>query len=205
MDNNIINKMKENYFKGKELFVTKIGGLTILDWKETNSDNSYIKYIIDKNKLFISTNDEEAIFKSDSNSIDIHSFDNMNIFNFLDNICSFKINSFSGLEAARRLEEWKQEILKKNKFKNDNEIKNFINNMDYFIDAAKACFTEEEWCMDLIEDEFNWFITGITNDYEWLCQIGTIIPDIVYVYLAGLQLISERLNNNICKDNKGEV
>jgi len=184
----IEKEIKTYWFKKHKAILTQCGELQILDWREPGTSSYYCRYIFDNNKIYISGDIGAAVFRLTWKA-DINSFNDINIGYFEEKLEAYSGDrrDFDPHEAVSRIKEWKKE-LKENGTKFDKEI------MANLIESADSCSRKEEWAYEYINGTYNDFIRELDDDYwEWVYNIGDVIPCRVKAYLIGLKMASKQL------------
>lgn len=197
--NKILNEIREFWFKDHKAELINCGEVTILNWKNPNNNNYYIRYVFDGYKMYISGDVGDAVFNLTWKA-DVHSFDGMFLGYFLSKMstCSNGKHIFNGCEAEKKLVEWRDKLLEDNDFEDDIEEKEeFMETIESMISDATSCGSEEQWAWEYVNEKYNDFINEHDPDYcEWIYDIGNVTPYHNYAFLLGLQMASEQLKKN---------
>ncbi|KEI02889.1 hypothetical protein G8T76_10695 [Clostridium botulinum C/D] len=197
-DEELKQEIKEKWFKDHKAKLIDCGNIKILEWKKPGTIYCYTRYVFDGNKIYITGDLGEAIFNLTWNA-DIHSFNDINTSYFHEKLAAFSDSKydFDSDEAVKSLKEWKEELLQDRVFENEYEKIEFMDNISALILAADSCSSEDEWAYEYVNGEYNDFISHEDCDYwEWIYDIGRVIPSRIYGYLIGLQMASEQLKDS---------
>ncbi|WP_075824162.1 hypothetical protein [Clostridium perfringens] len=159
--------------------------LKIINWGQPGTNLYRVRYVFDKNRLYISGDIGSAIFQVGS-KIDINFFKDINIWYFFDKLEAMSCNRYdwSVKECLRSLDEWIYQV-GNNKTSYELEL---------LRERASYCSTKEEWIYQIVNNEYNDLIRNLDCCYdEWIYDIGQVIPRRVYGWLIGLEMILEEL------------
>lgn len=198
-DNKIKEEIRDYWFKDHKAILDTYGNLKVLAWKNPTSNSYYIKYIFDGHKIYISGDVGDAIFTFTSN-VDIHSFDDMPCGYFLSKMttCSNGEYEFDGCKAKNRLEQWKDELLKRKEFYDKAEKESFVKTINNMAEDAFSCDSEEQWAWEFVNNKYSEFISENELDYhEWIYTIGNAIPYHNFAFLIGLQMASKQIKYEV--------
>lgn len=191
----IMEEMRNYWFKDHKAKVTKNGDITILDWKNPNNCNYYVRYVLDGYRMYISGDIGEAVFDLTWKAT-IDSFSDINLDYFLSKMSTSSNGKYiyDGKQAKRALLEWKHDIMNDYEFGNDHEKEEFVETMENLMDAAVNCDTSEEWLWKYANGEYYDFITDYEEDcLEWIGTIGDVIQYHNHAFLVGLKMAAEQL------------
>lgn len=195
----IKKEIKEYWFKNHKAELVKCGDITILNWRNPESGNYYVRYIFDGYRMYISGDIGDAVFSLTWKAT-LESFTELDLDYFLSKMttCSNGKERYCSEKASARLKEWKAELLEDKIFENDEEKEEFLEMFDDLISGAENCTSIEQWAWEYVNsDTFNEFISENHCDYwEWIYNIGTVIPYHNFAYLIGLKMAYEQLKEN---------
>ncbi|MCD3321631.1 hypothetical protein G8V07_14340 [Clostridium botulinum D/C] len=196
-NNDIKQKIRGNSFKDHKANLLDCGKIKILEWQNPNTKCDYVKYIFDDNKIYVSDDLGEAVYKL--TYTDINSFNEINIGDFHEKLTAFSDNKycFDSDQAVERLKEWKEYLLEERKFEDDFEKQEFMDNIEGLIDGADNCSDKDEWAFNYVNGMYQDFIAHTDGSYFlWIYDIGTSIPYRIHKHLIGLQMASEQLKDS---------
>ncbi|MDH2337327.1 hypothetical protein [Clostridium perfringens] len=188
-DIEISKEVREKWFKNH---IAKVEfdseDLKIINWGQPGTNLYRVRYVFDKNRLYISGDIGSAIFQV-SSKIDINFFKDINIWYFFDKLEAMSCNRYdwSSEECVSSLDEW---------FKNfdKDDYEEVSDEIEELMERASYCPTKEEWIYQVVNDEYNDLIRNLDYCYdEWIYDIGQVIPRRVYGWLIGLEMILEEL------------
>ena len=192
----IKEQIKEYWFKNHKAELVKCGDMTILNWKKADSNTYYVRYIFDGYRMYVSGDIGDAVFSLTWKAT-LASFNELDIDYFLSKMttCSNGKEKYCEEKASARLKEWKAELLEDKIFDNEEEKKEFLEKFDDLISGAEGCTSTEQWAWEYVNsDTFCEFISENDCDYwEWIYNIGTVIPYHNFAYLIGLKMAYEQL------------
>lgn len=209
-------ELREEWFKDHKAKLEKLSDdVSIMTWKAPGTCSYYVRYVFDYNKIYITGDLGDAIFKI---------YDKVN----LEKAASFDIYYFHKKLTARDEEKWefsevkaidrlKEEIaqIEENKSEYlgldedgigireglsdeeaekvdiyDEQIEMF-NNM---IDSAGECSSRGNWVQCVYCDYLDPLSDYDSEFYEWIFDIGNAYPRNVQAFLIGLKMAYELLN-----------
>lgn len=188
MEKNIDQKIKERWFSQHEATLTQHGELQVLDWRRPGTNTYYCRYVFDGNKLYISGDIGEAVFWLTWKA-SIHSFDDINVGYFEEKLQAYSEDrrDYDEDEAVKSLTEWKKQLIEDGAIFDHEEF-------DEMIAAARNCSDKNEWAYEYVNGEYHEFISDLDADYwEWIYDIGDMIPLRIRGYLVGLKMASEQI------------
>lgn len=191
----IKEEIKNHWFKNHIATLKDYGELKVLDWKAPGTIVYYCRFVFDGNKMYVSGDIGEAVFNLTWEA-DVHSFDGISTSYFMEKMAAYSDDryDFDSEEAVKALQEWKEQLLEDREFENDFERECFMNDINELIGAASNCNSEDEWARGCVNNEYYDFISENDPDYwEWIYNIGRVIPHRVYGYIVALQMASEQL------------
>lgn len=192
--NEIKKYIRESWFKDHKATLTKHGDLEILEWKDPSTRIYAVRYVFDKNRMYITGDIGEALFNLTWDA-KIDSFNDIDIYYLMEKMTAFSDNkySFNRNLAKEELEEWRKEYLEANYDMEENELKDFNNKFNKLVNTIDECSNITHW-IGIVNERYNNFIEEIDPDYwEWIYDIGKEVPIRVYGYVVGLQMASEQL------------
>ncbi len=194
----IVKELKEHWFKDHKATLKKHGDLIVLDWRKPGTNNYAVRYIFDGYMMYISGDIGEAVFNLTWKA-HIDSFNDINIGYFVGKMAVGEKTTWDDETAIERLEEWKKERLDDSEyyFENDEEKKEFEEFIEELEGAARESRTTEQWAWQYVNGEYESDISKYDADYwEWLYDIGNVVPYHTYGFLIGLQMASEQLKKS---------
>jgi hypothetical protein len=183
------NMIRESWFPDHKATLTQHGDLQVLQWAKPHTNNYSCRYVFDGNKMYISGDIGEAVFWLTWRA-NIHSFNDIHVNYFEEKLAAYsgERRNYSGEEVAKRLREWKDEL---------NEVGADFNNDEFedLIHEAEHCSSKHEWTYEVVNGRCHEFIKELDYDYwEWIYDIGDVMPPRIIGYLIGLKMASEQLN-----------
>lgn len=173
-------------FKDHIATLTEHGDLEVLEWRKPGTGNYYVRYVFDKNRVYISGDLGEAVFWLTWKA-DIHSFNNIGLGYFHEKLKAYHEDKydFDLDKAVKRLREWLNEL-------KDDGVEYDHDEMQELFEGVRNCSQEWEW-VEVIHEHQD-FISELELDYwEWFYNIGRTYPMRFQSYLIGLQMASEQL------------
>jgi hypothetical protein len=213
--NDIEKELREEWFKDHKAKLEKLSDdISILTWKAPGTNSYYVRYVFDYNKVYITGDLGDAIFKI-YDKVDLEkaaSFDNYYFHQKLTARDEEKW-AFSEEKAIERLKEEIAQI-EENKSEYlgldedgtgireglsdeeaervdiyDEQIEMF-NNM---IDSAGECNCRSNWVCCIYENYIDNLSDYDPDVYEWIFDIGNDYPRSVQAFLIGLKIAYEQL------------
>lgn len=181
-------KIKEKWFSQHEATLTQHGELQVLEWKRPGTGTYYCRYVFDGNKMYISGDIGEAVFWLTWKA-SIHSFDDIHVGYFEEKLAAYsgERRDYDGDKAVKRLTEWKEQLIEEEAIFDEEEFEDMI-------ESARSCSNQNEWAYEYVNEKYHEFISELDNDYwEWIYNIGDMIPQRIIGYLVGLKMASEQL------------
>lgn len=194
-DEEIGKEIREYWFKDHKAEIEKHGDITILKWRNPNSSSYYVRYVFDGSRMYITGDIGEAVFNLTWKA-EVHSFHDVYLRYFLEKMstCSNGKYEFDSDTAKEKLIEWKAKVLEDKGFENQDDKEEFLETFDEMIEDANCCDGEQQWAWEYVNEKYSDFISEIDADYwEWIYEIGRVIPYHNYAYLIGLKMASEQL------------
>jgi hypothetical protein len=185
MRENFNKTIREEWFQCHKATLTQHGNLQVLDWRRPNTGYYAVRYIFDRNMLYISGDLGDAIFRL-SGKASVHQIADYNLDYLEGKMTAFSDNrrDFDQEKATRYLEEWVSEN-PEYKFKHNDTI-------DELFKIIRYCSSIKEW-----ETHIYNYSNELPNAWEWLPNIGNIIPIRIHAYLIGIKMANEQLNREI--------
>jgi hypothetical protein len=217
MDRNKIEKMiKEDWFKDHKAKLEHHGDLTVLVWRNPKSSFYYTRYVFDFNKIYITGDIGDAIFQiydevnlKKASELDIHYFHTKLIatedekWDFDSDVAiEYLKDKIKDLESDKL--EWlgieeDEAIIEDNltdkQLSKLEEYNNYISTMNNLIELAESCSTVDNWKTSIYIDHLEELEEYDQDFYEWVFNIGNVIPSRVQGYLIGLQMALEQLES----------
>jgi hypothetical protein len=184
-----IVEIKKNWFPEHKATVKEADGLQIITFRKPQSVMYYMRIIIDGGNVLVTGDAGESLFQFTS-CVNIKEISNMNIHYFHKKLCmsSGERYNFDKNVAVKYLREshddWEEDELEFDKSK-----------FSDLIDEACSCNTVKSW-RDIIVSDFIDFLEEVDSDwYEWIFDIGNIIPYRIIGYWVAFQLINKQLES----------
>lgn len=185
---NIEREIREIWFKDHRATLTKHGNITVLDWREPGTCIYAVRYVFDGSRIYITGDIGEAVFRLTWEA-DVHSFNDIHIGYFYKKLQAYSGDKmdFDENKAVKKLKEWKYQL-------DEDGYEYDIEDMQSLIKAVWGCSSVNELAHEIVNDRFSYFISELDTDYwEWIYNIGDVIPWRVQAYLIGLKMASEQL------------
>ena len=176
-------------FKNHEITIKKYADIKVIDFKKQDTSHYYIRYIFDNGKIIVSGDLGTAIYVWNW-GISLNNFEDIQL-DYFNGKCSCSSEgktSWCGDTAIKALDEhYKDYISDDEENGNKEEIK------EYFSELKNTAYDKDEYYAlardyDLEEDA-----------YEWIFDVGNVVPLRHKLHLYGLVAIQRELN----KQNKG--
>ena len=190
-------EIREVWFKDhKANYININDDLKILEWKKPDSLHMNIRYVMDKNNLYI-TGDLYSAMLCLTQQANLESLGKYSLYYFSQKIRTMERSEsdFNNKKAIREI---------KDKFKDwydidldsDSEIdKEYFEHAEVLkmlLNGAEECRDEEDWCnfVKLNYDE----IDNVDPDcWEWIFDVGMEVSSYIRAYLIGLQMAYEQV------------
>jgi hypothetical protein len=185
---NVEKHIKEKWFPEHKATLTQHGDLQVLDWAKPGTNVYYCRYVFDGNKMYISGDIGEAVFWLTWKA-NVHSFNNIHVDYFEEKLAAYseERRNYKGEKAVKRLLEWKQSLI-------EDDVEFDSEEFEEIVSAADYCSSKDEWAHEYVNGKFFDFISELDCDYwEWIYNIGDVIPHRIIGYLVGLKMASEQL------------
>lgn len=194
----IIKDLKEYWFKDHKATLTEYGDIAVLDWRKPGTSNYAVRYVFDGYRMYIGGDIGEAVFNLTWKAT-VESFLDVNISYFISKMAVGERTTWDGETAKQALLDWKKERFENEeyyfneKFTKD-DFKELIINL---IDTTDKCNSQEEWAWKYVNGEYGDDIYKFDNDYwEWIYDIGNVVPYHTYGFLIGLQMAAKQLKES---------
>jgi hypothetical protein len=181
------SEIREKWFPNHKATYTQHGDLKVLTWKKEGTISYYVRYVFDGPRMYISGDLGEAIFCF-TETADVHVQSQYSLDYFESKLQAYheERRDFDADKAVRRLRTWLNE-LKKNGVEYDHY------EMKEFFDEVRECSSKDQ--LAYVINKYD-FISDLEPDYwEWMYNIGDIIPLRIQAYLIGLKMASEQLKS----------
>ena len=188
---NVEQHIKETWFSKHKATLTQHGDLQVLEWAEPGTNIYSCRYVFDGNMMYISGDIGEAVFWLTWKA-SIHSFDDIHVHYFEEKLMasSGERRNYTAEKAVERLMEWKRELI-------EDGIEFDVEEFDDMVSSADCCSSKDEWAHEYVNGQYNDFISELDCDYwEWIYEIGDVMPRRIIGYLVGLKMASEQLKVN---------
>jgi hypothetical protein len=185
----IEKQIREHWFKNHKVTLTQHGDLQVLQWQQEGTNTYMCRYVFDGNKMYISGDIGTAVFWLTWRA-SVHSFNDTHVGYFAEKLSAYegKRRDYDGDQAAQEIRDWRKRL-------NENRRKYDRETMRELIDAAKSSSSQEEWAYEHVNGTYNEFIRELDCDFwEWIYDIGNVMPARIHGYLIGLKMASEQLS-----------
>lgn len=188
-----VTRVKEA-FKDHVATITECGhGITIIDWSRPSTNCYAIRYIFDNNKIYISGDLGEAIFRLTWKAA-VHSFNDVHFDYFHEKLQAISQEADYEFNSEKAIAEIKYQF--QDSIEDfDNDELNVYNDL---IEAPNHCNDVGGWkyWLNTNQDWMNIDVDG----YEWLYDCGNVYSFWFVSYLVGLQMISEQIMESETND-----
>lgn len=188
MTRNLDSQIRTEWFPNHVATLTTHGDLKVLQWAQPGTRTYLCRYVFDGDKVYISGDIGEAVFWLTWRA-DIHSFDNIHIGYFEEKLQAYsgKRRDFDSDKAVNELRSWLRELKDRDRTYDHDDMKELF-------ESARNCDSVERWAHETVNGELNDFISNLDRDYwEWIYDIGNVMPARIEAYLIGLKMASEQL------------
>lgn len=182
----IEKEIREHWFKDHKATYTQYGDIKVLEWGKPGSGFYYVRYVFDRNKMYVSGDLGEAVFVF-TETVDVYIQGTYSLGYFESKLRAYHEarRDFDEEKARKRLREWLKD-LKENGIKYDHD------SMKDLFSELTDCMTSDGWAF--VVNMHSGFISELEPDYfEWMYSIGDKIPSRVHGYLMGFKMASEQL------------
>lgn len=179
------NEIRQRYFKNHVATHTKLSEkVSILEWKEPGNRCYYVRYVMDGYMLYISGDLGDAVFGLTWN-VTPESFKSIGLHYFYEKLSAYDSDKkdFDSEQAIKDLEEAFV----------DCEEEEYAQLFEDLKELANECSRVDEWAYEG-RDRFGSELEEFDQDYwEWIYDIGAVIPSRIRAYLVGLKMAAEQL------------
>ncbi len=172
-------EIKENWFKNHKAVFTKLGKITILDWRQPDTIIFYTRYVFDGANMYVSGDLGTAVFRFTEEAIP-------------ERIARYNLSYFC--EKLRAFCDSKEDFsrVKANQYLNE-RIREYE---DEEIEYDKDAFGELRTIINDSEtyETFHYSLAKIdhyrlgSDAWEWIGSIGATTPMRIMAYLIGIQM-----------------
>lgn len=188
-------EIREVWFKDHKANYMKINDdLKILEWKKPDSMHMNVRYVMDRNNVYI-TGDLYSAMICLTQQANLESLGKYNLYYFGKKLTTIEQDKcdFDSDKAIKELKENFKEWydidmdsdVDEDKFKHKELL-------EMLIDGAEDCYSEGSWC-DFVKINYD-EIGDIEPDcQEWIFNIGMTTSSYLQAYLIGLQMAYEQV------------
>jgi hypothetical protein len=189
-------------FKDHVATLTEYKEVSILEWKEPKTNVFAVKYIMSGNILSVSGDLGTAVFKLTWNASNLESYKGINVLYFHEKLSAYCENKWDfDRELARKelvesieyIEERDDDYyIDSDKGQTARDAVKSLRNMIQVID--NEVISLKYWRVALDVNDFYGFNNYDADCWEWLPNIGKVVPSRIKLYLIGLQMAWKQLN-----------
>lgn len=187
-----VEMVRNNWFKEHEATFNKLTkDISVLDWQKPGTIIYRIRYVFDRNSIYITGDCGEAIFVL-TESADLRKLCKYDIQYFIGKLKCFcdDVYNFDSTKAVARLNEWRRD-LREGAY--DRSLDDLIDNL---IEDTETCCVETHWRGVLLRHYDD--ISEYDSDaFEWLPSIGNEINNRLIGYLEGIKMAYEQLADTL--------
>jgi hypothetical protein len=212
----IEKELREEWFKNHKAKLEKMSDdVSILTWRESGTSSYYVRYVFDYNKIYITGDLGDAIFKI-YDKVDLEKAASIDIYYFHKKITARDEEKWS-FDEEKAIARLKEEIEQVNERKleylgldedetreglsdKESDMVSIYNDeiemFESMIESAEECSSRKDW-VQCIYSEYLKCISDYDSDfYEWIFDIGNEYPRSVQAYLIGLKMAWEQLKES---------
>jgi len=179
-----IDEVKNHWFKDHKATLSECGDLVVLDWKQPETIIFSVRYVFDRNYMYVSGDLGEAVFHFTEKAIP----ERIARYN-TDYFCE-KLSAFSGPKRdfdRLRANEYLNEMTRDWEEAGDKYDKEACDELRGIIED---CSSDEHYHIALAGFDYS----RLGNDsFEWISEIGSVIPMRLRAYLLGIQMAVDKL------------
>lgn len=214
----IEKELREKWFKNHKASLEKLSeDVSILRWREPGTSAYSVRYIFDYNKIYITGDLGDAIFKI-YDKVDLEKVASFDIYYFHKKLTAIDEEkwSFNSEKAIARL---KEEIKEVNENKAEylgldedgtgiidelsdeqqskvDEYDEYIEMFNSMISEAEECNFRSHWVQSIYQNYLD-DLSDYDNDfYEWIFDIGNEYPREIQAFLIGLKMAAKQLKES---------
>ena len=214
----IEKELREKWFKNHKASLEKLSeDVSILRWREPGTSAYSVRYIFDYNKIYITGDLGDAIFKI-YDKVDLEKVASFDIYYFHKKLTAIDEEkwSFNSEKAIGRL---KEEIKEVNENKAEylgldedgtgiidelsdeqqskvDEYDEYIEMFNSMISEAEECNFRSHWVQSIYQNYLD-DLSDYDNDfYEWIFDIGNEYPREIQAFLIGLKMAAKQLKES---------
>ena len=174
-----IDEIKNHWFKDHNPTFNEFGGLTVLDWRKPETGIYSVRYVFDGCNMYVSGDLGDAVFRFTEKAFP-ERIARYNLDYFCEKLRAFSDakRDFNQLEANQRLSE------RINEWENDCIVydKEACDDLRREIDDSSSI---DEFRINMAG--FDYYRLG-DDAWEWLGEMGSVIPMRLQSYLIGIQM-----------------
>lgn len=188
--------IREEWFKDHKATYTKINDeLKILEWEKPNSLHMNVRYVMDKNNLYITGDLYSAMFcLTEMASLEcLHDY---NLYYFMNKLV-FAQKGEHSFNSSKAIKEIKEQFdlyydINLDELDEDNDDCEKVDLLESLLSNAASITEPSEWIDYLKENYYN--LDDICDSYsEWLFDVGMETSVYVKAYLIGIKMAYEQL------------
>ena len=214
----IEKELREKWFKNHKASLEKLSeDVSILRWREPGTSAYSVRYIFDYNKIYITGDLGDAIFKI-YDKVDLEKVASFDIYYFHKKLTAIDEEkwSFNSEKAIARL---KEEIKEVNENKAEylgldedgtgiidelsdeqqskvDQYDEYIEMFNSMISEAEECNFRSHWVQSIYQNYLD-DLSDYDNDfYEWIFDIGNEYPREIQAFLIGLKMAAKQLKES---------
>jgi hypothetical protein len=175
----------KRWFKDHVATLTKYGDIEVLDWRKPDTCIFAVRYVFDGNHMYVSGDLGEAVFRFTEKAYP-ERIATYSLSYFDEKMRAFTDDrrDFNRDEALKYLDEWRQDWINEGDRPFDERVYLELKHM------VDDCSAVREWEHKIYDYDY----CRVGNDaWEWLSEIGSVIPIRTESYLVGLKMAKEQL------------
>lgn len=214
----IEKELREKWFKNHKASLEKLSeDVSILRWREPGTSAYSVRYIFDYNKIYITGDLGDAIFKI-YDKVDLEKVASFDIYYFHKKLTAIDEEKWS-FNSEKAIERLKEEIKEVNENKAEylgldedgtgiidelsdeqqskvDEYDEYIEMFNSMISEAEECNFRSHWVQSIYQNYLD-DLSDYDNDfYEWIFDIGNEYPREIQAFLIGLKMAAKQLKES---------
>lgn len=173
-------------FKDHVAKLTKVSdSISTLDWRKPGTCFYSVRYVMDGRNLYVTGDLGSAVFNLTWTAT-LESFRDVNVEYFHEKLAAVEGENmeFDDDTAKDTLQDFFDE------YDEDNNYEELLETLKKAVDG---CQSNRDWA-DIVNGELHDDIADFDTDYwEWIYEVGEVVPSRVRAYLIGLKMAAEQL------------
>lgn len=203
-DKKVKESIKKDWFENHVAEFQNINDrISILEWYKPGSGFYYTRYVFDGGRLYISGDIGEAVFLL-TEKASIESIKKYSVDYFHKKMSAYSESKYS-FDSETAMERINKEIKYASEdkdyddngnellTKNNEAINNYIASLKSLLAECKTCDSKGGWEFE-VDKRYDDLSSYNSDIYEWIYNVGDVIPIRVYGYLIGIQMAAEQLS-----------